>query len=631
MKLHSRPIAWIVLITLVHCFIWIGYYGQTPLGESPALDNRQTLLLANQIANSSLPPETFHRAPLYPYLLSLFLSVGFSDEFLPLIARWLNAFALAIIAASSASIAGKIWKRRRAMWITGLLVGLNPVLLFFSGDAFDIIIATAAFCLALHQFVTWLSDPRPKRSLLIGLTLAIGAALRSHLLPLALLWPLAAGLLSKSKRSTHIWLAALGPLLGFLLLGAVNYQVAAEFRILPWQGAYNMWAGNGPQANGRIYAQSIRVDFKSDYDNPAKLESIALYEAETGNTPPHAVSEMNHHWQNKALEYILNNPGQWTGLMFRKAYYFLNNYEQYDNKTYSFHQRLHTQLRVNPLHWGALLLLAVAATLCGLREPRDRRIMTSFIVIFAVYAAGTILFYTSNRFRVPMIPVISILAAGVTTLPTVWKNSNWRWKAVCLLCLLATAGITYSNFYNAQNTNTWEEDNALLANASLRAGDDLAAITWAQQALALNPIRSDMPSVIVQAHFNQWATTQTPNSLTQVQVQALLSEATAASVKDPSLRPIVGIYNWKLGQTETAVKIWKASLTNEPWAWLCLFWVSASPAPSDSEMALYGSHKDLILLKEVIPLKSEITNHPLQQVLDTLFQSCTGAPQKHDP
>ncbi|MDP4879053.1 MAG: hypothetical protein NWR36_04150, partial [Opitutales bacterium] len=112
-------------------------------------------------------------------------------------------------------------------------------------------------------------------------------------------------------------------------------------------------AGNKPDANGRIYAQAIRVEFTDQYDNPAKLESLALYATQTGEVPPHDISTMNRHWKDKTFSYIQENRGQWIGLMFRKAYYFLNSYEQYDNKTYGFHKPQHLQLKINPIHWGA--------------------------------------------------------------------------------------------------------------------------------------------------------------------------------------------------------------------------------------------------------------------------------------
>jgi tetratricopeptide (TPR) repeat protein len=626
----SRTRFWIVLLTLVHCFTWFVYYGQTPLGESPALDNRQTLLLAVQMANDELPSEPFHRAPLYPYLLSLFLSIGFPSDLLPLIARLLNAIALAVMAGTSASIAGRIWPNRAAPWIAGCLIGLNPILVFFSGDAFDILLATAAFTLALSQIANWLPQPNIKRSWWIGITLAIGAALRSHLLPLALLWPIAAGILSKRQRSYHLTLAALGPILGFVILGVVNQHVAGEFRMLPWQGAYNLWAGNSPEANGRIYAQVIRVDFENQYDNPAKLESIALYEADTGNVPPHSISEMNAHWQSKALDHISHHPLQWTALMFHKAYYFLNSYEQYDNKTYGFHKTLHPHLKFNPIHWGAILLLAVAGTLTGLHKPNRRRIMIALIVIFAAYAAGTILFYTSNRFRLPMLPLLAVLAAGTTALPSIWRATTAQWKGIFLLCLLATTGIAYSNFFDARNINTWEEDYALLANASLRTGRDSEAIEWASRALDMTPTRNDMRSVIVQARFNEWALADQPHLLDRNQARTLLEDAIVVSDQNKDLHPIVGIYHWKLGDSQAALDTWKRSAATEPFARLCLFWIGATPSPTEREMNLYGSHKDLNLLKEAIASKSAAEGHLIKQAFDNLFMPAINAHPKND-
>ena len=620
-KINQHRTLWIALIAFLHCFTWFAHYGQTPLGESPALDNRQTLLLAGQMANDELSPEPFHRAPLYPYLLSLFLSFGFAPGQLVLVARLLNAIALAIIAGSSASIAGRIWNNQAAPWIAGCLIGLNPILLFFSGDAFDILLATAAFSLALSQIVSWLPKPSMLGSLWIGITLAISAALRSHLLPLAVLWPIAASILSKRQRTYHLALAGLGPILGFVILGAVNQHVAGEFRMLPWQGAYNLWAGNNPEATGRIYTQVIRVDFKNLYDNPAKLESIALYEADTGKISPHSISEMNQHWQSKALDHISHHPLQWTSLMLRKAYYFLNSYEQYDNKTYGFHKTLHHQLKFNPIHWGAVLLLAVAGALAGLYQPKRRWIMTTLIILFAIYAAGTILFYTSNRFRLPMLPILSVLAAGVTVLPAIWKTATVQWKAIFLVCLLTTAGFAYSNFFNARDLNTWEEDYALLANASLRTGRNTEAIEWANRALKMSPARNDMRSAIVQAQFNQWALSDKLHTLHSKQARALLHDAAIVSQQNKDLRPIVGIYHWKLGNQQAALDIWQTNVTTEPFARLCLFWIGAVPPPSNNELTLYESHKDLNLLKAASAAKSAGVSDPIKQIFDNLFMS----------
>lgn len=55
----------VALVALLHCALWFAHYNQTALGESPALDNRQTLELARAMAGGTLAEEPFHRAPLY--------------------------------------------------------------------------------------------------------------------------------------------------------------------------------------------------------------------------------------------------------------------------------------------------------------------------------------------------------------------------------------------------------------------------------------------------------------------------------------------------------------------------------------------------------------------------------------
>ena len=125
-----RTAATCAIVALLYCALWFTHYGQTPLGQSPALDNRQTLELAATIAYGDLPQEPFHRAPLYPLILSLFLQIGLPFETLSIAARLLNALALAITSAASALAAAKIWKNSSAAWVAGLSIALNPVLIF---------------------------------------------------------------------------------------------------------------------------------------------------------------------------------------------------------------------------------------------------------------------------------------------------------------------------------------------------------------------------------------------------------------------------------------------------------------------------------------------------------------------
>ena len=620
----------VVLLALLHCALWFADYGQTALGESPALDNRQTLELARAMAQGQLPAEPFHRAPLYPYLLSLFLSAGVPDALLPWVARWLNALALAAIAAAVAAAALRLWKKPLCAWLAGLLVALNPVLVFFAGDAFDILLAAAACTAALALLARWLETRSWQGTLAIGVLLALGAALRSHLLPLALAWPVAAGLLAGKCRSNHSLLAGTPVALSLLLFGFANWQIAGDFRLTPWQGAYSLWAGNSPNASGRIYAQKIRVDFGTAYDNPAKLESIALYEQATGAAPPHSIDVMNAYWRQKTFGHIIDHPLEWLGLMARKAYYFLNSYEQYDNKTYGFHQRRHMLLKWNPLHWGAVLLLAVAGVLVGLRQAKARPYIIALIVVFALYAAGSILFYTANRFRLPMLPLLAILAAGLPRLPQSWRGASAAWRTGLTAALLLTAGISYSGFFDARTTDTWEEDYALLANASLRTGRDDAAIQHARAALKMNPQRPDMLAVLAQSRFNLWALADEPVSIHSSQAAELLELTRLAAAHETNLAAVAGIYQWKLGQHQAAIATWQSIAAQDALARLCLVRTGHSEPPGENDLHHYHQHPSFpLLLALVRPAHSAHNHRAVARLIDVILRPAVPA-QTHD-
>jgi hypothetical protein len=612
---NERDIAkWIFLITLVSAGLWFLYYGSTTFGLNPQLDNRHILLLAQQIAENTLPVEPFHRAPLYPYLLSLFLEAGLPFEVLHLAARGLNGLALALTAGTLSIAACRVWKTPAAGWGAGLLIALNPVVLYFAGDAFDITLGTTAFTLVLLQLHQWTKAPSLKGTLLIGLTLAIGSAIRPHLLPLALLWPIAAAIASHRQRLLQFICAAAFVSLNFIGLGLANQQVAGEFRMMPWQGAYNLWSGNGPNATGRIYAQAFEVDFKGRYENPARLESILAYEHDTGLEKPHSIAEMNAHWKAKTIDYISENPGTWSYLILRKAYYFLNSYEQYDNRTYSFHKQQHLPLRLNPIHWGMLLTLAVAGVLIGLQRKTNTPFIVLLICAFAIYAGGMILFYTTNRFRLPMVPLLTLLGSGALLLPATWAQASRAWKACFAGCILLTLGITYSNLWGARKTDTWAEDYAIMANASLLAARDDEAIRWANKALEARPGRNDMQGILVQAAFNQWAFSTPPGQPSHAACVQLLAQAAAASQDNPDLLAITGIYHWKLGQAATATQLWSAHQQDSPLARVLLYAVGKHPLPTQSELHAFQGHKDQGLIHNAI-LQPEAIQQILLQIL----------------
>ena len=105
--------------------------------------------------------------------------------------------------------------------------------------------------------------------------------------------------------------------------------------------------------------------------------------------------------------------------MARKAYALLDNWEQYNNKTFAFHKARSPWLRWNPICWGALLVLGVAgAARLGAESPRAARALAA---VAAAVAASILLFFVSARFRLPLAAVLAVLAGGALAAPSFWR------------------------------------------------------------------------------------------------------------------------------------------------------------------------------------------------------------------
>ncbi|WPJ95289.1 hypothetical protein SH580_17850 [Coraliomargarita algicola] len=214
----------ILAIALVHVVVWFSYYSQLPAGQYPDEAARETLQAAQNLA-IGLPTQTSGNT-LYTYTLSILARFFESSESLVIAARTLNALALILSTGYCASAAGRYWRRNRTVWIAGLLVGLNPVLVFWAGQISPSLLATACMSVALWRMLRWLRRPKARDSVGVSIYLTLAAAFETCLLPLPLVWPLLAFLYPHRKRVMHGILALAPPilLLGFVLVSSLQLQ-----------------------------------------------------------------------------------------------------------------------------------------------------------------------------------------------------------------------------------------------------------------------------------------------------------------------------------------------------------------------------------------------------------------------
>lgn len=531
-------------------------YLADPLGLSPVLDARENLAWAERIAAGELPAEPFYRALLYPALLSLFPFPLWMAPFFGLLCHWLNALLCGLMAR-------RLWQNTAAAWLAGLIYAVYPVSLYFSVQILDITFALTLFLLGVYGLLRLRERPSWWLAALAGGAAGLAVLARPNFLPAVLLFPALAVWLTychgrKWRPALMGGLALLAPLLGFFALqGGINHALSGEFRVLPWQGSYNLYAANREGANGKYFVQQLAFDEVARGMNPTRMESEYLYRQQAGPEATTSVAAMNAHWRAKLIESISEDPLRWLGLMGRKAAYLVNDWEQYNNLSYAYQKDRFPLLRWNPLGWGILLLGAAAALMLGWRRL-GRQEASAVALVALAYAAGLLLFFVSARFRLPLAPFLCVGCGGLALL--VRERGWWRRPgagfAIGLLALLAT--LSYGDWWQARDRDTFIQDEVLLADAALRSGADAKALKYADKALARDPARQDVRRLQVSARFNLWLKAEGPAA--EAHWEALLGAIQKIEQADAMTWFVRGVIEWRSGAREAAVAAWREGL-----------------------------------------------------------------------
>jgi hypothetical protein len=480
------------LVALAYALGHLNWYLGTPLGRVPVLDERENMDLAEAIFGGTLPAEPFYRAPGYALLLAGFRLAGVSAGGLFPAALLLGAVLHGVGAGLAASLAWR-WFGGRSALAAGLLFALDPVLVHNATQAIDSTLSLTLFLAGLDRLAAAAAAPgRVRAWAAASLLLAAATLVRPNFL---LVWPVVpafALVLPGERARAGVHAAALAGLLLFGAAAAWQRSVSGVAGFLPWQGPYNLWAANRPGANGRYYTQRVSLSPELARANPARVESILLYAQETGN-PRGTIPAMNAHWRERFLDEVASHPLRWLALEARKAYALLDNWEQYNNKTYAFHKALSPWLRWNPICWGMLLVLGVAgAARLACESPRAAAVCAA---ASAACAASILLFFVSARFRLPLAAVCAVLAGGALGSPGFWRGWSAARRTALAAGVLLAALVTFSSLGGVADRSTYVQDHALLARAAFTVGDDVTALSEAREALKLQPWHPDARAI----------------------------------------------------------------------------------------------------------------------------------------
>ncbi len=356
----------------------------------------------------SMDGQSFFRAPLYPFWLSLIYRV-FGHDLMAV--RLVQALLGAGTAAALTGCAWRFGGRRTALWAAAISVLYGP-LIYFDAELLipNLLVALLAwslfFLLAPSSLVSYLLA-----ALFLGLA-SIARPTALVLLPpfLYFIWTrIRTEAFLKKRLLAWVILIVLIPGICITLL---NAKEEGTFVFIASQGGVNLYAGNHPGASGRS-VEIPELDMQGGWADFVDASHRVAEEEQGRKLNSRQVSD---HWVKKALHWITTAPGDAFILTLKKAYYVLNAYEIPNNRDLYFKRPFPLSFLLWKVPWfafpwGLFFPLAVVGVVLGLRLREVRSFIIMLIGWVVLYGVFLIPFFVSARFRLGLVPAMILLAA----------------------------------------------------------------------------------------------------------------------------------------------------------------------------------------------------------------------------
>jgi 4-amino-4-deoxy-L-arabinose transferase-like glycosyltransferase len=374
-----------------------------PMGDAELYHEKALAILSGDW----LGDRVFFQDPLYPYFLAILYALFGEGSVIVLCVQ-------AVLGAATAAfvffIGRETFGPRRGL-LAGLLFAIYGVALYY--DALLLKVSLSLFLSTLGLWLVLRAEGRAGsggravgRWLGAGFAFGLATLTRGNYLlfiPLLLLW-IALGSLRGSRSSLAALAAGLGIALAILPVTLRNAAVSGEFVLITSQAGQNFYVGNTRDN----YSGALKVP-PFVRPHPRYEEEDMRAEAERRAGRSLSPSELSRFWFREGLAEIQADPAHFARHATRKLWLFSNDYEAPDNYSYDYFRReVRSLLRLPLPSWGLVFPLA----LFGMGLAWRNRRAWLLTLYSAAYAFSIALFYTSSRYRMPMVPIVLVFAAG---------------------------------------------------------------------------------------------------------------------------------------------------------------------------------------------------------------------------
>jgi Tfp pilus assembly protein PilF len=469
-------------------------HARTPSFGVPTLDQKYYAAVAKMLlAGEDLHQLHGFRPLLYPMFVAVFYKLGGAHGIdLTVAAQHLLGVLTGMLVAL---LGARLFRHRLSGLAGGVLYLLAPVPLYFEGELLIESSYIFLICLGLLLILHAAGVAGWKGALLWllcgGLTVLTAQA-RPNILVFMAVYPFFAGWRWWRSRQGAALLPLLG-LIGGMVMGIpwgfVNKMQSGHFQVIPSTGGVNLYLGNRRAADGIKMELDRRVNYNERYEDPVEVWAREGYEAAMraqGRQPDTNPKSVSQYWTRRAIGEIKAAPAHWLRLMAKKCWLTLWNAEVPTLKSFAFLQTDYVWLRLLPVRWAVLLILAPAGIWAAVKwGNRD----ALFVLLFyaSIYSAANIAFFIVDRYRYPVWPVMAAIAGGglLAFVETI-RRRRWR-GGLCLAASMALmASISLPNWYGAQ-LPSFALDYRLRSIAWYEKGHFPEALSDIDRSIALDP------------------------------------------------------------------------------------------------------------------------------------------------
>jgi len=426
---------WIVLGGLVGLavlarIIYVVQSGDWPYFDCPVSDAALYLDRAQGILGGYWPSAKMahSQGPLYPYLLAGVLAVTDGHRIMLAVQMALGCASVSLVYL----VTRRAGYRLSAVMAALLCLGYAP-LVANEGKLLTESMATFLSLLAAYGLIRQVDKTRWGWALVAGLSLGAASGLRPSFL---LVVPLAAGWVwhrhRRSGGSAVLPGAAICATAGAAIAPFTWHNLRAEGELIPISsaGGITFFLGNNPTAAGTLSFGGVITGGVGTQHR----EQLARAEAVLGRKL--TSGEASKFWYKRGLRFISKYPRWWAWIMWRKFRLFFSSEEVANVYSFRVERSVISILRFLVVPFGVIGALGLVGVALSLRRAEAQPIF----ILLAVGFATCMVFYTSSRFRMPMVPLMAVLGGWGVERAVLWWRKGYRRGSVAsgLVAVLLT-------------------------------------------------------------------------------------------------------------------------------------------------------------------------------------------------